>query len=75
MSITNLGIQEYTPVNEALQEVFPGCPEIDRGYAYLSARPGLGVDIDEARAAKYPVKGDLPEWTNARLPDGSAARP
>lgn len=75
LSITNLGIQEYTPVNEALMAVFPGCPEIDRGYAYLSDRPGLGVDIDLKEAAKYPVQGDIPEWTNARLPDGTAARP
>ncbi len=52
MSITNLGIQEYTPVIEALMEVFPGCPEIDRGYAYLSDRPGLGVDINLKEAAK-----------------------
>nr|WP_314419395.1 enolase C-terminal domain-like protein [uncultured Erwinia sp.] len=75
MSITNLGIQEYTPVNEALMEVFPGCPEIDRGYAYLSDRPGLGVDINLKEAAKYPVLGGIPEWTHARLPDGTAARP
>ncbi len=75
LSITNLGIQEYTPVNEALQEVFPGCPEIDRGYAYLSDRPGLGVDIDLKEAAKHPVSGGIPDWTNARLPDGTAARP
>lgn len=74
-SITNLGIQEYTPVNEALMDVFPGCPEIDKGYAYLSDRPGLGVDINLKEAAKYPVLGDIPEWTNARLPDGTAARP
>ncbi|MBK0001010.1 enolase C-terminal domain-like protein [Erwinia sp. S38] len=75
MSITNLGIQEYTPVNDALMEVFPGCPEIDRGYAYLSDRPGLGVDINLKEAAKYPVLGGIPEWTHARLPDGTAARP
>lgn len=75
MSVTNLGIQEYTPMNDALAEVFPGCPEIDRGYAYLSERPGLGIDIDEEKATRYPVSGGLPDWTNARLPDGSAARP
>jgi mannonate dehydratase len=75
MSVTNFGIQEYTPVNDALMEVFPGCPEIDRGYAYLSDRPGLGVDIDEEKAKRFPVTGGLPDWTNARLPDGTAARP
>lgn len=75
LSITNLGIQEYTPVNEALTDVFPGCPEIDKGYAYLSDRPGLGVDINLKEAAKYPVSGGIPDWTHARLPDGTAARP
>ena len=75
MSITNLGIQEYTPVNDALQDVFPGCPETDRGYACLSSRPGLDVDIDLKEAAKYPVSSGLPDWTNARLPDGTVVRP
>ncbi|MDR3431881.1 MAG: enolase C-terminal domain-like protein [Rouxiella aceris] len=75
LSITNFGIQEYTPVNEALRDVFPGCPEIDRGYAYLSGRPGLGVDIDEAKAARYPCVGGIPSWTMARTSDGTASRP
>lgn len=75
LSITNLGVQEYTPVNDSLMEVFPGCPEVEKGYAYLSDRPGLGVDINLKEAAKYPVSGGIPEWTNARLPDGTAARP
>lgn len=42
---------------------------------YFSDRPGLGVDIDLKEAAKYPVSGGIPDWTNARLPDGTAARP
>lgn len=75
LSIPNLGIQEYTPMNDALRDVFIGCPEISEGYAYLNAKPGLGIDIDEAEAKKYPINGGLPDWTNARLPDGSAARP
>lgn len=75
LSTTNFGIQEWTPLNDTLREVFPGSPEIDRGYAYLSDRPGIGVDIDEQKAKRYPVQGGLPHWTNARLPDGTAARP
>lgn len=75
MSVVNLGIQEYTPINDALRDVFPGCAEVDRGYAYLTDKPGLGVDINESEAAKYPVSGGIPQWTNARLPDGTAARP
>ncbi|TKI08912.1 starvation-sensing protein RspA [Martelella alba] len=75
LSLSNFGIQEYTPMNEALHSVFPGCPEIDRGYAYLSDRPGLGIDIDEDKAAQFPCNGGIPSWTLARLPDGTAARP
>jgi mannonate dehydratase len=75
MSVTNFGIQEYTPMNDSLREVFSGCPEIERGYAYLSDRPGLGIDIDEQKAAQYPCIGGIPSWTLARTPDGTASRP
>ncbi|SQI43597.1 Starvation-sensing protein rspA [Serratia plymuthica] len=75
MSLTNFGIQEYTPMNDALREVFTGCPDIERGYAYLSDRPGLGIDIDEKKAAQYPCIGGIPSWTLARTPDGTASRP
>jgi mannonate dehydratase len=75
LACPNFGIQEWVDFPEPVREVFPGCPEVRGGYAYVSERPGLGVDLDEARAAKYPPREDLPSWTLARLPDGSAARP
>lgn len=59
MSATNFGIQEWTPLNDALREVFPGCPEIHAGYAYISDSPGLGIDIDEAKARHYPNADQL----------------
>ncbi|ERF78674.1 2-dehydro-3-deoxy-6-phosphogalactonate aldolase [Gallibacterium anatis] len=75
MSSTNLGIQEWTPMSDALYEVFPGAPTMNKGYAYLSDKPGLGVDINEKEAAKYPVNGGIPSWTLARTPDGTAVKP
>lgn len=75
VSCHNFGIQEYVHPNEALQEVFPGCPVAKDGYLYPSDRPGLGVDLDEEKAAKYPCSLELPRWTLARKPDGTAARP
>lgn len=75
VSCHNFGIQEYVHPNEALQEVFPGCPVAKDGYLYPSDRPGLGVDLDEEKAAKYPCALELPQWTLARKPDGTAARP
>ncbi|MDW7657677.1 MAG: enolase C-terminal domain-like protein [Bacillota bacterium] len=71
----NFGIQEWCGLSERLQEVFPGCPQIKDGYVYPNELPGLGIDIDEVKAAAYPCDNKLPQWTLARLPDGTAFRP
>jgi mannonate dehydratase len=75
LSSWNFGIQEWTGWTGKSMEVFPGCPELRRGYVYANTKPGLGIDIDEALAAKYPCSEELPQWTNARRPDGTPARP
>jgi mannonate dehydratase len=75
LSSPNFGIQEWTPFNDALQEVFPGCPVVEEGFAYVNDKPGLGVDINEEKAKKFPVTGGIPSWTLARTPDGTAVRP
>lgn len=74
-AIPNFGIQEFAGFTEEEQEVFPGCPEARNGYLYLSGRPGLGVDIDEEKAAKYPCSFREHSWLLARRPDGTAVRP
>lgn len=71
----NFGIQEWCGFSDVLQEVFPGCPQLRDGYAYANDRPGLGIDIDEALAAKYPCRTDVTRWTQTRLPDGTAFTP
>src|SRR5579883_3464778 len=48
----NFGIQEYSPFNEALQEVFKGCPVMKDGYLYANEAPGWGIEVDEKLAAK-----------------------
>ncbi len=75
LSTPNFGIQEWTPFNEALKEIFPGCPEVRNGYAYVNDSPGLGVDFIEEKALEYPVTGEIPKWTLARKPDGTSAKP
>ncbi|MFE5323150.1 enolase C-terminal domain-like protein [Paenibacillus sp. NPDC056579] len=75
VSSHNFGVQEWTPANELLTAVFPGTPEVRDGYVYPNDKPGLGIDIDEKLAAKYPCNNKLPEWTLARLPDGTSVRP
>ena len=39
-----------------VREVFPGAPEIKGGYMYANDKPGLGIDIDEKLAAKFPYQ-------------------
>lgn len=76
ISAPNFGIQEWScSIKENTYKVFPGTPEVRDGYIYLNNNPGIGVDIDEVEAAKYPCHDNFPEWTLARLPDGTAARP
>lgn len=75
LSCPNFGVQEWSGFSELIREIFPGCPELRNGYAYVSEKPGLGVDINEELAAKYPCPDGVPEWTQTRLPDGTAALP
>jgi len=71
----NFGIQEWCRFPEHVYAMFPGLPEVRNGYMYPSDKPGLGIDIDEALAAKYPCEDTIEWWTQARWPDGSPARP
>jgi mannonate dehydratase len=75
LSCPNFGIQEWTVVTDEIREVFPGCPEVRDGYVYINEAPGLGIDIDEKKAEKYPCTNELPQWTLARTPDGTSVRP
>ena len=71
----NFGIQEWCRFPDLAYEVFPGTPEVRNGYMYPNDKPGLGIDINEELAAKYPCKDQVEKWTQTRLPDGSPARP
>lgn len=75
LAARNFGIQEWAGLPDPLPEVFDGCPVVKDGYVYVNDRPGIGVDIDEVEAAKYPCDHTLPEWTLARTPDGTAVFP
>jgi len=75
LSTYNFGIQEETIFPAAAQEVFPGTPEIKGGYMYSNDRPGLGIDINEAAAAKYPYTTSGSSRGNDRRLDGTIVRP
>ena len=71
----NFGIQEWYRPKQLDYDIFPGLPEVRNGYLYVNDNPGLGIDINEELAAKYPAQDEIVQWTQARLPDGTPARP
>jgi len=74
LAIWNFGVQESVEFSDKLIEVFPGTPVLKNGYFYVNEAPGLGVDIDEKMAAKYPINNKAGRWT-IRKRDGTIIRP
>jgi mannonate dehydratase len=69
LAIPNFGLQEYMRHTEQTDEVFPHSYWFEDGYLHPGEQPGLGVDIDEELAAKYPYRpASLPV---NRLEDGT----
>ena len=79
LNVWNFGIQEAGPYQtDLLKEVFPGTPEVRNGYMWANDKPGLGIDINEELAAKYPITEPANSnwsWGNVRLADGTIIRP
>ena len=71
----NFGVQEWCRFSDLVYEIFPGLPEVRNGYMYPNSQPGLGMDVNEDLAAKYPCQDEVIQWTQTRLPDGSPTRP
>jgi len=75
LAVWNFGIQEGQRFNELTREIFPGTPTIKNGYLFVNEAPGLGIDIDEEKARKYPLPHFNYNWTQVRKPDGTPVRP
>jgi mannonate dehydratase len=73
LALWNFGIQESVNFSEKMQSVFSGCPTMDKGYMSVNEVPGLGVDINEKEAAKYPINTKS-NW-QVRKNDGTLIRP
>jgi mannonate dehydratase len=69
VAIPNFGVQELTFFPEITQEVISGGPAFNDGRLFVSDAPGLGTEVDETAAAKYPYQRSyLP---TVRRADGS----
>ncbi|HEX5236246.1 MAG TPA: D-mannonate dehydratase ManD [Silvibacterium sp.] len=56
LAVHNFGIQEHMPHTAETDAVFPHQYYFRRGYMHPGEAPGLGVDLDEKLAAKYPYE-------------------
>jgi mannonate dehydratase len=56
LSVANFGIQEYMRHGEDTDRVFPHSYTFADGMMFPGDKPGLGVDIDEELARRYPYR-------------------
>jgi mannonate dehydratase len=75
----NFGVHEGGSFPKETQEVFVGCPEVKNGYMLAQEKPGLGMEVDEKLAAKFPFPPGPPNfdysWGTTRRKDGTVIRP
>ena len=76
LSVHNFGIQECMRHTAETDRVFPHHYTLEGGRMHPGDAPGLGVDIDEALAAKYPYEpAYLPVNQKGRRHDARAGSP
>lgn len=79
VSSYNFGVHEGSGFPKETMEVFPGCPEVKDGYMLAQERPGLGIEVNEQLAAKFPFPAGPPNfdysWGTTRRRDGTVIRP
>jgi mannonate dehydratase len=78
MACWNFGVQEENHFREPELEMFPGHAVLEGGYLYANEQPGLGIDIDEEKAARMLDADRVRKhgWAGEdRRADGSVVRP
>ncbi len=71
----NFGVHEGGSFPKETQDVFVGCPEVKNGYMLAQEKPGLGIEVDEKLAAKFPFPPvRRTSTTRGARPDGVTGR-
>jgi mannonate dehydratase len=65
----NFGIHEHFDYPPIVQDIFQGRVQIKDGYAWINEKPGWGIEVDEALAARHPINDEHPN--EFRTPDGT----
>ena len=69
LTCENFGIHEHIDYSPLVEDIFHGALQIKDGYAWISEKPGWGIEVDEALAAKHPITDEHPN--EFRTKDGS----
>ncbi len=56
LAVTNFGVQEWSMHADPVREVIRGGPTCSDGYLDVRSDPGLGVDVDETAAGRFPYR-------------------
>lgn len=78
LSISSFGVQEENHFRPEEYDLFPGHALLEGGYLYANDTPGLGLDIDEAKAKALldPARAAKSFYiAEDRRTDGSIVRP
>jgi len=77
LSSSAFGIQEENRWPDLVHELLPGTPKLPDGFAYVNEAPGLGIDINENMAKKFPLTppSGKEDGFTVRAIDGSLVRP
>ena len=77
ISSAGFGIQEENHFPPLVHEMLPGTAEQRKGYLYGTNTPGLGIDINEEMAAKYPIQHGTNgnNYPQDRTLDGAIVKP
>lgn len=80
LAVWNFGIQEDNLFRPEELEVFPGHAEMKGGFLYTNDKPGLGIDIDEEKAARLINAENKTKFYHQPYPidrkaDGTIVRP
>jgi mannonate dehydratase len=77
LTIPSFGIQEENDFPPGVHDLMPGTLKLEGCYLYGNEAPGLGIDIGEEAALRYPPSRIRPcdDWTTGRGMDGSLIMP
>lgn len=75
VSSWNFGIQEWAGFKQASLDVFPGCPELKKGYVYPNDKPAWASTSTRSSQRSSPAPRSCPPGPTAAAPTAPSIAP